>query len=148
MNQRAINIILAEDDESDRINFRDALEGLKVKINVHTVNDGIELMEYLLKEETPLPYLLFLDLNMPRKGGIECLKEIRGSEKLQSIIVAIYSTSISEKDIEDTFVNGANVYIKKPNDFRTLKQSLAKVVAAAHVYSEPPFNVANFLFKL
>lgn len=148
MDNKPLHIILAEDDESDRINFKDALEGLKVKLNVHTVNDGVELMEYLLKEETPLPYLLFLDLNMPRKGGIACLKEIRKNEKLHDVIVAIYSTSSSEKDIEETFVSGANVYIKKPNDFGMLKQALAKVVMAAHIYSEPPFNVANFLFKL
>lgn len=85
---------------------------------------------------------------MPRKNGLECLKEIRHSERLQGIAVAIYSTSSSEKDIEETFVQGANVYIKKPNDFNVLKQTLGKVVLQAHVYQEPPFNIRNFMFRI
>ena len=145
---KSLNIILADDDESDRLNFKEALEELKIKIIVHTVNDGVELMDYLTKDGNPPPSLLFLDLNMPRKNGIECLKEIRKNDKLKDVVVAIYSTSSSEGDIEETFINGANVYIKKPNDFGVLKQTLDKVVRAAHVYHEPPFNVANFLFRI
>ena len=148
MYEKPIHIVIADDDESDRINFRDALEELKIKTIVHTLNDGVELMEYLAREDIRLPYLLFLDLNMPRKNGLECLKEIRHSERLQGIAVAIYSTSSSEKDIEETFVQGANVYIKKPNDFNVLKQTLGKVVLQAHVYQEPPFNIRNFMFRI
>lgn len=148
MNQDPLRIVLADDDASDRSNFMDAFEELKIKSVVHTVRDGVELMDYLEKEDTPLPYLLFLDLNMPRKNGLECLKEIRSTPKLKDVIVAIYSTSSSDRDIDATFVNGANVYIKKPNDFASLKQVLDKVVKAAYVYREPPFNIENFIFKL
>jgi CheY-like chemotaxis protein len=112
------------------------------------VNNGMELMDYLTKENNPLPDLLFLDLNMPRKNGLQCLKEIRGNPKLKNISIAIYSTSSSEKDIDDTFRNGANVYIKKPNDFNLLKQVLDKVVMAAWQYQEPPFNRENFLLRI
>jgi CheY-like chemotaxis protein len=143
-----LRIVIADDDESDRINFREALEELKIKTIVHTVNDGIELMQYLEDDAIPLPGLLFLDLNMPRKNGLECLREIRKSEKFRMISVAIYSTSSSEKDIEATFVLGANVYIKKPNDFDTLKRSLGKVIEQAHIYRDPPFNLQNFIFKI
>lgn len=148
MNKQAIPIIIADDDESDRLNFKEALEELKLKINVQTVNDGEELMDYLNKEENPLPYLLFLDLNMPRKNGLDCLKEIKNNPRLKEVIVAIYSTSSSEKDIEETYINGANVYIKKPNNFAVLKEILHKVINTATVYREPPFNIANFLFKI
>ncbi len=148
MNNEPIRILLADDDESDRLNFTDAFEELKIKSIVNTVNDGVELMDYLTREDTPLPSLLFLDLNMPRKNGLQCLKEIRNSAKLKDLIIAIYSTSSSEKDIDETLISGANVYIKKPNDFTTLKQVLDKVVKAAYIYREPPFNIANFIFKL
>ena len=69
-------------------------------------------------------------------------------DKLKDVAVAIYSTSSYEKDIEDTFQYGANVYIKKPTDFDTLKKVLYKVLSAAYVYREPPFSIENFLLKL
>ncbi|MBP7239348.1 MAG: response regulator [Saprospiraceae bacterium] len=148
MDSKPIQIILADDDESDRTNFMDALEESRIKTVVFTVKDGVELMELLSKEDTPVPHLLFLDLNMPRKNGLACLKEIRQSEKLKDVAVAIYSTSSYDKDIEETFQEGANVYIKKPTDFKVLKSVLDKVLSAAYVYREPPFSIANFIFKI
>lgn len=148
MENAPIRIILADDDEGDRFLFKEALEELKIKSFVHTVNDGIQLMEYLNDKDTPVPHLLFLDLNMPRKNGLECLKEIRNNAKLKDISIAIYSTSASEKDMDETFLNGANVYIKKPNDFNILKQALDKVVTAVYLYQAPPFNRANFLLRI
>lgn len=148
MDKSPIHIVLADDDESDRMNFQEALEESKVKTVVYTVKDGVELMEYLSREDAQVPDLLFLDLNMPRKNGLECLKEIRRNERLKQVAVAIYSTSSSEKDVDDTFHYGANVYIKKPTDFAGLKQVLDKVLNAVYVYREPPFNLANFLLKI
>jgi CheY-like chemotaxis protein len=64
------------------------------------------------------------------------LKEIKSNEKLKDIFIAIYSTSDSEKDMEETFLNGANIYITKPNDFNKLKQVLEKAVMTAYQYQE------------
>jgi len=148
MKNAPLHILLADDDEGDRLLFKEAFEELKIKTIVHTVNNGMQLMDYLTKKNTPLPHLLFLDLNMPRKNGLECLKEIKSNKNLKDISIAIYSTSASEKDIEETFRNGANVYIKKPSDFNMLKQVLDKAVRAAYQYQEPPFNRANFLLRI
>ncbi len=145
---KPLNILLADDDENDRMNFKEALEESKMETSLISVNDGVALMEYLLKDDTELPTLLFLDLNMPRKSGMECLKEIKSIAKLRNIVIAIYSTSSSEKDIEQTFFCGANVYMKKPNDFGKLKELLNKIVTSVNVYSDPPFNIANFLLKV
>lgn len=148
MDKKPLNIILADDDESDRSNFMDALEESRIKTVVFAVKDGVELMDHLTNDDTPVPHLLFLDLNMPRKNGLACLKEIRQSEKLKDVAVAIYSTSSYDKDIEETFQHGANVYIKKPMDFNLLKAVLDKVLSAAYVYRDPPFSIANFIFKI
>lgn len=141
-------ILLADDDEGDRVLFTEAFSELKIKTLVHTVNDGIELMEWLNQKDHPLPHFLFLDLNMPKKNGIECLTEIRKSSRLKDILVAIYSTSDNENDVEETFLHGANVYIAKPNDFNVLKELLYKAVSAALMYEGNTFNRQNFLLKI
>jgi len=143
-----VHILLADDDETDRLLFTDALEELPVKTIIDTVNNGVQLMDRLTKEDIELPNLLFLDLNMPRKNGLECLKEIRNNPKLKDISVAIYSTSASEDDVEKTFLAGANIYIEKPVDFDILKKVLEKAITFTSYYRAPPFNKSNFLLRI
>lgn len=143
-----LKILLADDDEADRLLFTDAFTELKSGITIKTVNDGIELMALLYDTETEdLPQILFLDINMPQKTGIDCLKEIRADLRFKDLTIAIYSTSTSEKDMEETFIHGANVYIHKPNSFEKLKKVLEKSIMNFKVYQEPPFNKDNFLLN-
>ena len=143
-----IHIILADDDEDDRLFFTDAFSELKINTKVQTYNDGVELMNYLNSDDAVLPQVLFLDLNMPKKNGIECLHEIKSNKKFDDIAIAIYSTSSSEEYIEETFVSGANIYIKKPNDFDTLKKVLSDVVAINWQYHTSGLNKDNFLLRM
>lgn len=148
MQQDTLHILLADDDEDDRLFFKDAFEEIKIKTVVQIVNDGVELMNYLNQDDITLPHILFLDLNMPRKNGFECLEEIRGNKRLKTLTVAIYSTSGSEKDIEETFVKGANVYIKKPNDFTMLKKVLSEIITVNWQYHTSGLNKENFLLSI
>ena len=143
-----MHIILADDDEDDRLFFTDAFEELKINTKVKTYNDGAELMDYLNSEDSILPEILFLDLNMPKKNGLECLHEIKANPRFGNIAIAIYSTSSSEEHIEETFVNGANIYIKKPNDFNTLKKVLSDVVTINWQYQTSGLNKDNFLLRI
>jgi CheY-like chemotaxis protein len=143
-----LRILLADDDESDRLLFTEAFAELKIKTIVHTVNNGIQLMERLYLKDLRLPNLIFLDLNMPVKNGMECLKEIRSDEKLKDISIAIYSTSDNEKDLEETFINGANVYITKPAKFEKLKEVLEKAVLTAFLYKDKSMDRENFFLKI
>lgn len=148
MNKEYIHIILADDDEDDRLFFTDAFNELKISTKVNTFNDGVELMNYLNDPESVLPNILFLDLNMPKKNGIECLHEIKNNNRFDDIAIAIYSTSSSEEDIEETFVIGANIYIKKPSDFTSLKKVLSDVVSINWQYHTSGLNKDNFLLRL
>jgi CheY-like chemotaxis protein len=143
-----LQILLADDDENDRLIFIDAFSEIKTKTIIQTVNNGIELMKWLNEKDIRLPHLIFLDLNMPIKNGLQCLKEIRRDEKLNNISIAIYSTSNSEKDINETFSNGANIYITKPTDFNALKQVLEKAVSSAYQYKDETMNKENFLLRI
>tara|TARA_R110002096_G_scaffold431563_1_gene646977 strand:- start:14591 stop:15037 length:447 start_codon:yes stop_codon:yes gene_type:complete len=148
MQKDFIHIILADDDEDDRLFFTDAFEELKIGTKVKTFNDGVYLMDYLNSDGCELPHILFLDLNMPRKSGLECLNEIKSNTKFNDIVIAIYSTSASEEDIEKTFVQGANIYIKKPSSFKILKKVLSEVVTTNWQYHTNGLNKDNFLLRL
>jgi CheY-like chemotaxis protein len=148
MQTNALHILLADDDEDDRSFFRKAIEEVRVKTVLDTVNDGQQLMDYLLKKGASLPDVIFLDLNMPRKGGIECLEEIRSIKQLKDISIVIYSTSGADEDIETTFLKGANVYIKKPNDFQKLKEAIAEVLSINWQYHTSRLNKENFLLVI
>ncbi len=148
MTKDFITIILADDDEDDRLFFTDAFDELKINTRVSTYNDGVELMDYLNDINSILPNILFLDINMPKKNGVECLLEIKKNERFNDIAIAIYSTSSSEEHVEETFINGANIYIKKPNDFQTLKKILADVVALNWQYHTSGLNKDNFLLRM
>lgn len=148
MREEYLNIAIADDDEDDRFLFLEAFDELKINTKVNTFEDGVYLMDYLNKEDAKLPEVLFLDLNMPRKTGIECLKEIRSNPKYKDVSIAIYSTSSSEEDIENTFILGANIYIKKPSDFNSLKKILSNVVTTNWQYHTSGLNKDNFLLRL
>lgn len=148
MNDNYINVVLADDDEDDRLFFSEAFDELKIKTRVNTFNDGVYLMDYFNSEDAILPQVLFLDLNMPRKSGLECLKELRADEKFKDVAIAIYSTSSSEEDVENTFILGANIYIKKPSDFKSLKKVLSDVVTLNWQYHTNGLNKDNFLLRL
>lgn len=148
MANNLLHVLLADDDEDDRLFFKDAFEEIKIQTKVKFVHDGLQLMEYLLHPETILPNILFLDLNMPKMNGHECLNEIKKNDNLKNLIVAIYSTSSSEEDIEDTFIKGANIYIKKPNDFNSLKKIISEVITLNWQYHTSGLNRDNFLLRL
>lgn len=147
MESNPVYILLADDDEDDRLFFKEAFDTIKKYTVVKTVNDGDELMEYLTGGGKT-PDLLFLDLNMPRKSGMECLMEIKHIDRLKDVAIAIYSTSASEQDIENAFVKGANIYIKKPNDFGTLKKLLEEVITMNWHYQTSGLNRDSFLLSL
>jgi two-component system, response regulator len=123
-NGRAITILLADDDEDDRLMTRDALRDARLHNELRFVVDGVDLMEYLRHEgrygngaDAPRPGLILLDLNMPRMDGREALREIKRDADLRSIPVVVLTTSKAEEDIVRTYDLGVNSFITKPVTF-------------------------------
>lgn len=142
-----LRIVLVDDDADDREIFKLAISQINDKLDLKMCTSGKEVLDYLREPNRKLPNLLFLDLNMPNINGIECLKEIKQDPGLKHITVILYSTSSSEKDIEQTFLNGANIYLNKPADFETLKNSIKKILAIDWQYHTSILNRDNFLFR-
>lgn len=121
MSTPTIHIILAEDDTDDAFLFNEAIDELSFSVDLTIVSDGEQLMQRLKNEENKLPHVIFLDINMPRKNGLECLSEIRIDKRLHHLAVVIFSTSFDEEIVSQLYINGADYYIQKPSGFEALK---------------------------
>jgi CheY-like chemotaxis protein len=121
MNNAPIQLLLADDDADDCSLFVDVLSELPLQTHLSMVHNGEQLVQSLLKSAS-LPAALFLDLNMPRKNGLECLAEIKMYKKLKKLPIIVYSTSFEPEIIRQLYNNGAHYYIRKPAEFSKLKQ--------------------------
>ena len=117
---------MAEDDADDRLLARDALTECRLKGDLHFVESGEELLDYLFhrgkysQASAPRPGLILLDLNMPRKDGREALREIKADPDLRRIPVVVLTTSRADTDIGAVYELGANSFIAKPAQFEAL----------------------------
>ena len=119
-----ITILLADDDEDDRLMPRDALRAARLHNDLRFVIDGVDLLDYLHRRgkyrdpaSSPRPALILLDLNMPRMDGREALEAIKQDPELRSIPVVVLTTSKAEEDIVRTYDLGVNSFITKPVTF-------------------------------
>lgn len=140
------NLLLADDDTDDCIFFKEALEDLPMEVSLTTVNDGVELMKRLT-QAGDLPDILFLDLNMPRKTGFECLSEIKADEELSHLPVIIFSTSLDMDVVNLLYKKGAHFYIRKPGEFSTLKQIIHKAIALITASNKEQPAKENFILN-
>ena len=132
---KPITILLADDDADDRMLARDALVESRLANDLHFVEDGEQLLDYLYRrgkysdpESSPRPGLILLDLNMPRKDGREALKEIKADASLRHIPIIVLTTSKAEEDIYRTYDLGVNSFITKPVTFDGLVQVMKVIV--------------------
>ncbi len=128
-----VQIHMCDDDEDDKLLFRDAMEEANMLNRLTFTQDGQDLMDYLnrkgpySKQKHALPDIILLDLNMPRKDGREALKEIKQDENLKHIPVVVLTTSKQEEDILKSYNLGANSFISKPVTFEKLIELVKKL---------------------
>jgi len=117
-------VVLADDDVDDRELFQDAVGCIDADVNIVIFENGTKLMEYLNTPNATLPDILFLDINMPKKHGFDCLSEIRANENLQTMCVIMFSTSHGSYDVDKSYSLGADGYIQKPYTQSEMKRIL------------------------
>jgi CheY-like chemotaxis protein len=135
-----LNILLADDDPDDLFIFKEAFDELNLNATLDTVSDGEELMDLLHSTEKEKYHILFLDLNMPRKNGPICVKEIKDDDKLKNLPIIILSTSYDESIGHTLYDHGAHFYICKPAAFTKLKALIDQAINLVEEYgsSKPP----------
>jgi len=119
--------MIIDDDEDDRFAFTSALKEMLSSTECMEAESGDKALVQLRESEI-LPDFIFLDINMPRMNGYDCLKELKGDKKLQNIPVIMYSTSFNEKSINEFRTLGASSYLNKPNDLSKLPEAIIEAI--------------------
>lgn len=136
------SFLLVDDDVDDVLLFEEVLKEVDKNIRLSSSSNGIEALEFLDKNSSSLPRLIFLDLNMPRMDGKECLKAIKQDERFSHVPVIMYTTSSQSRDIEETMMLGAVCFITKPSSVNDLRSIIATIS------STPAHDLTKSLRKL
>lgn len=128
MTQKIKTILLVDDDPDDQLLFAEALHDADDAVLCLTADNGIDALSKLNFGAMLLPNVIFMDVNMPKMNGIDCLKELKKTNLLKDIPVIMYSTSCSPDYQKECFDNGAVLYVEKPSDFLQLCNLLKQIV--------------------
>lgn len=127
--KKQVKVLLAEDNSDDKELFTDAIEQSAADVEVKTVDNGQQLVDVLKDPDEPNPDIIFADINMPYKNGIEAVAEIKADEELKDIPVVMLSTSDNPRSIEKSYQAGADIYMQKPNSFTNFVILLRKILS-------------------
>jgi CheY-like chemotaxis protein len=126
-----VDVLLVEDDAGDVLMTREAFEHYKIRNTLHVVTDGEQAVQFVRREgefaDAPRPGLIMLDLNLPRRDGLEVLAEIKADPELRLIPVVILTTSQAEEDIVRSYALHANAYVTKPVDFERFIEVIRQI---------------------
>jgi CheY-like chemotaxis protein len=128
---QAVDVLLVEDDPGDVLMTREAFEYYKISNVLHVVTDGEQALQFLHRTgdyaDAPRPGLILLDLNLPRKDGLEVLAELKADPVLKVIPVVVLTTSQAEEDILRSYRLHANAYVSKPVDFERFMDVIRQI---------------------
>lgn len=126
-----IDVLLVEDDPGDVLMTQEAFRDYKIANNLHVVTNGEDAIAYLRREggfsDVPVPDLVLLDLNLPRRDGREVLREIKNDHELRRIPIVVLTTSDSEEDVLASYDLHANAYVRKPVDFEQFVKAVRAI---------------------
>ncbi|WP_179353735.1 response regulator [Winogradskyella vidalii] len=146
MKNTKLHLLIADDDIDDCDFFQEAIDEIG-RITLSVLNDGVALMNYLSSEPVNYPNLIFLDLNMPKKSGLQCLEEIKAIDTLKNIPIIIYSTSLDKTVVDQLYDLGAHHYIQKPGEFANIKKVVEKAIALFSSTNLEQRSKENFIIQ-
>jgi CheY-like chemotaxis protein len=126
-----IDVLMVEDDEGDVLMTREAFEYYKIRNRLHVVTDGEQALQFLHRTgpfaDAPRPGLILLDVNLPRRSGLEVLAEVKQDPELLVIPVVMLTTSRAEQDIVRSYALHANAFVSKPVDFEHFIEAIRQI---------------------
>lgn len=148
MQKSKLHILLADDDIDDCEFFQEAIDEVLELPSLSIINNGVELMSFLKNGANIYPDIIFLDLNMPKKSGMECIAEIKALHQLSHIPIIIYSTSLDDNVLDRIYQLGVHSYIQKPAEFASIKKVVQKAISILTDPEQKPRSRANFVIQL
>jgi CheY-like chemotaxis protein len=140
-----LNVLFVDDDADEFYLFNEAIEQSEQQVNMTRAKDGNDLMKILSTGN--YPDIIFMDLNMPYKDGLETLVELKSSSAFQNIPVIIFSTTSNSTQINTCYEQGANMYVVKPESFDQITNMVTKVFALDWKTKASPTSFSNFVLK-
>ena len=140
----AIKVLLIDDDSDDRALFCEVVQEISPEMVCATESDGEKALSDLLDPAFALPDVIFMDINMPRISGWDCLSVIKGQEKTKNIPVVMFSTSSRDKDIDYATRYGAIGLLTKSGDYRELKRSISDVIRSMEDKNKPLMGFSGY----
>jgi CheY-like chemotaxis protein len=134
--ERTVKVLLVDDDEDDIEIFHDVITDIGKDVKIFVAKNGLICMDYLKKQHLK-PHIIFLDINMPVKNGIQCLEEIKLDESLKHIKVVMLSTATDQNTKKLALEKGADTYISKSVQFRDLRSSIETCITSAKPFPKP-----------
>jgi CheY-like chemotaxis protein len=141
---KSLHVFIADDDIDDVDFFKSALADIAKHIKITVASNGDELMEFL---QITTPDLIFLDINMPCKNGIDCLSEIRALKKFDRTPIIMYSTTANDHHIDKTYELGANLYFEKTVSYEAIKEHLRDILSHSPNELLPKFPRDKFVIR-
>lgn len=135
MSKKIKTILFVDDDQDDQLLFQEALLIADSTAVYTSASNGVDVLEKLNSGDIPLPDLVFMDVNMPKMNGIDCLRELKKSESFKTIPVIMYSTSCSKEHQKDCIESGAVGYVEKLNDFDQLCDKIKSILHNVLLFS-------------
>ncbi|RFS17897.1 response regulator [Emticicia sp. C21] len=132
-----INIVLAEKDAEYQEIFQEALEEAHISAMLTIVNDGKELMDKLKSPQSPTYNVVVLDMNIPKKSGIQCLKEIRKDNKWNNTFSVVLTSDKNKNQVEKAYLAGANLFVTKPDSYNDYIETIKKILTSEREMSLP-----------
>ncbi|MBC8283906.1 MAG: response regulator [Nitrospinae bacterium] len=143
-------LLIVEDDEDDYFLITQILKKTEIACEVRWAKDGEEAMNYLLRQKewqessnSPRPSLILLDINMPKKNGLEVLQDLQKHPTLKNLFTIVFTSSKNEDNIILAYNHGANSYIQKPSEIEQLTKKVQTILDYWLQWVEPPFNLAE-----
>lgn len=134
-----INIVLAEKDAEYQEIFQEALEESSIPASLTIVNDGKELMDKLKSAQSSTYNVVVLDVNIPKKSGIQCLKEIRKDHKWNHTFSVVLTSNKNKNQVEKAYRAGANLFVTKPDSYNDYIEAIRKILTSEREMSLPIF---------
>lgn len=143
-------MLIAEDDPHDIFLLKRALSQASLPIQPRFFEDGEEVLDYLMgrgrfenRKKYPLPHLLLLDVKMPRKSGLDLLRDVRSDPQLRRLIAIMFSSSSEKRDVDRAYDLGANAYLVKPHDSREFVTIMRRIHEFWFLSNVPPSGTAR-----